>query len=187
MMEPRDRERLNLNYELLISRVNVDHVMLYLNRIIFNEIECDRIHAAKTSQERMKKLLDLLTTKGPHAYQHFRHALLDRYADIVKTLDGTYTQLHRSISTPNEKNAELSAIRTSLIRNLKTSRVLEYLVVEDVFDEKDCHSVRAGLTNEDKARILVDIIASRDSECYQKFKMAVILCEPKLASLFDNK
>ncbi|XP_033119309.1 uncharacterized protein LOC117118736 [Anneissia japonica] len=189
-MEPRDRERLTLNYDLLIARVNVDHVILYLNRIVFSEIECDRIHSAKTYEDRMKKLLELLQKKGPHAYQHFRHALLDRYSDVVKKLDETSSRILRLNSTPDDAkgaNAELLAVRGSLIRNLEINSILEYLVVEDVFSEEDCHRVRAGLRQEDKARLLLDTVAaSEDPDAYQKFKMAVMVCQPKLASVFEN-
>ncbi|XP_038065985.1 uncharacterized protein LOC119736052 [Patiria miniata] len=183
-MDERNREKLCYHYDAIAQELNTEHVLLYLNGTVLTPYECDKIAAGKTRKDRAKSLLDILVTKGPLAYQHFRYALKERYAHLVKKLDTESAIPERDNNTPVAKKITFQR-RDSLILNLKTDSIMDVLEKGGILSKEDCNQVRAGMTKEDKARVLVNMIPERGPSAYRQFKLAVKAHQPKLAELLE--
>ncbi|XP_033641633.1 uncharacterized protein LOC117301718 [Asterias rubens] len=183
-MEVRTREKLCYHYDEIANELNTDHVLLCLSGSVLSEYECNKISASGTQQTKAKRLLDILCTKDALAYHHFRYALKERYPHLVRKLD------EESV-TPEQTTKESKATkitfkrRDSLILNLKTEGIVDILEHSGILTKDDCNMVKAGMTKEDKARVLVNLIPERGPTAYRQFKLAVRAQQPKLAELLE--
>ena len=88
-MNSSEKHRLQKNYRRLLE-VDTSQVTPYLvenGTLTFDDEE--RIGAQETSQDRMKKLLQMLPNKGRNAYSNFRESLLESHDWLVTALDDT--------------------------------------------------------------------------------------------------
>ncbi|XP_022103208.1 uncharacterized protein LOC110985975 [Acanthaster planci] len=182
-MDARSREKLCYHYDAIAAELNTEDVLLYLNGTVLSTFECDKISACRIKKDRAKALLDILVTRGPLAYQHFRYALKECYPHLVAKLD-TECAVPEEDSSQHPKKIAFRR-RDSLILNLKTDDILAILEKGGTLSKEDCNQVRAGMTKEDKARVLVNMIPERGPAAYRQFKLAVKAHQPKLADLLE--
>ena len=89
-MEEEDKYRLRRNRCEIQDDLIVDDILdkLYSDMVIETD-DMERVKSKTTSREKVGCLLDLLPSRGPEAYSHFRTALLLNYDWLVKSLDNT--------------------------------------------------------------------------------------------------
>ncbi|XP_070549251.1 uncharacterized protein [Ptychodera flava] len=186
-MEPRDREKLRIHRQRLIEELNVDHVVLYLNRIVLTEFECDKIYACREQENRVRKLLDLLPTKGPLAFQHFKFSLKDHYPHLLELLQDTPVIKHHS-DTSQDECQRLVIHRDTLIRNLDMDNqgVVQYLLMEGVLTYADYDRIKSAKTSNDKARVLIDCLPFRGAHAYKHLILALKSHQPNIIKMLEN-
>ena len=185
-METRDRAKLMQNADAIKAELEVDHVLLYLSGTVLTQFECDKIHGGRTREEKVARLLNILQTKGSLAYQHFRYSLKERYPLLVKKLDDTAMREVPIISSA-EGRRRIFKRWDSLVLNLKADDVMTYLKGEQILTDDDCKKIKASVTKEDQARVLLDMIPERGDRAFQHFSIAVRAQQPKLAELLEKE
>lgn len=184
-MLERDKDKLKYNHNFIVQELDVEHIILYLSGMVLSKFEVDKLYSVRNRQERTKRLLSILPTKGPLAYQHFRRSLQERYPNIIAKLDATPYVQHPTDNT-NENNKKILVRRESLVLNLKPDDVIEDLSREGVLTDADRLKLRGYRTDEDKSRALVDMIPYRGSNAFKSFTLAVRTNQPKLADLLET-
>ena len=185
MMETRDRAKLMQNRDAILAELDVSHVLLHLSGTVLTPFECDKIHKGRTREAKVQSLLNILQTKGALAYQHFRYALKERYAHLVKKMDETSVRAEPVVNSA-EGRRKIFKRWDSLVLNLKAEEVMGYLQTEEILTDDDCKKIKACKTSEDKARVLLDMIPERGDKAFQHFTIAVKAQQPKLGSLLES-
>lgn len=185
-MLARDKEKLMYNHNIIVKEVNVEHILLYLSRMmVLTKFEVDKIYSIRNREERTKRLLSILPTKNALAYQHFRRSLQERYPHIIQKLDSTPVLQHSS-DTTTTNNKKIFVRRQSLVLNLKPDDVISDLSEQGTLTENDQVKLRGYRTDEDKSRILVDILPYRGPNAFKNFALAVRKSQPGLADLLET-
>ncbi|XP_072049588.1 uncharacterized protein [Amphiura filiformis] len=185
-METRDRAKLMQNSDAIKAELEVDHVLLYLSGTVLTPFECDKIHGGRTRVEKVTRLLSILQTKGSLAFQHFRYSLKERYPLLVKKLDDTAMRETPIVSSA-EGRRRIFKRWDSLVLNLKADEVMSYLQSENILTDADCKRIKASVTKEDQARVLLDMIPEKGDRAYQHFTIAVKAQQPKLGDLLEKE
>ncbi|XP_077985617.1 uncharacterized protein LOC144440194 [Glandiceps talaboti] len=186
-MEAKHREKLRIHRERFVEELNVDHVILYLNRIVLSEFEVDKIYACREPENRVRKLLDLLPTKGPLAFQHFKFSLKDRYPHLMELLNDTAVIKHRD-DTSQDECQRLFLHRDTLIRDLDMDNpaITQYLLMEGVLTYADFDKIRSAANKSDKARVLIDCLPFRGAHAYKHFILAIKENQPNIMKMLEN-
>ncbi|XP_054760529.1 uncharacterized protein LOC129266738 [Lytechinus pictus] len=184
-MDVRYKEKLQQNADIIAEEIDAEQVCLYLNGTVLTSFEVDKIYAVKSRQERARRLLNLIMTKDTMAYQHFRYALRERYAHIVRKLDDTAVCASDKENGEFERNRVLKR-RDSLILNIQTEDLVDYMKQEGTLTSNDCNRIRAGASKEDKARIMVDSLSDKGPQAYKTLSLAIRARQPQLAKIFEK-
>lgn len=185
-MDVRYREKLQHNADVIIDEIDAEHVCLYLNGTVLTSFEVDKVYAVKSRQERARRLLNLIMTKDTLAYQHFRYALRERYSDIVRKLDNTAVCTNSDNENGEFEQKLVLKRRDSLVLNIQTEELVDYMKQEGALTNDDCNRIRAGASKEDKARIMVDSLSDKGPQAYKTLSLAIRARQPKLAKIFEK-
>lgn len=82
--------RMDSNLVLLLDDLSTESVMdQLLQDGILDHDDIDTVKAEKIRRDKVRKMLDMIYHRGPHAYKCLRLALLENYDWIVDKLDST--------------------------------------------------------------------------------------------------
>ncbi|XP_013395164.1 amyloid protein-binding protein 2 isoform X1 [Lingula anatina] len=93
-----------------------------------------------------------------------------------------YVTSPRAIIVPNmgsidvQNKARLRVNRIAIVQDLKVEHVLEHLQEQNVIDMKDVNEIESGTTHQDKARLLLDVLSTKEkgSDWYKHFRYALV-------------
>ncbi|XP_066285780.1 uncharacterized protein [Branchiostoma lanceolatum] len=154
----------------------LDHL---LSRDILTVEECANIKANSIQQEKARALLEIVGTKGEVACNVFIDVLKEVSPHAAEIIQGRASaQLYKEEKDPLEMN------RPELVYTLKhVEPILDRLLSRGSLSDEECNRIRAKETPEDKARELLDIVATKDKGAREVFKEVLEEVNPNAADL----